>query len=223
MKKKILYSLAILVGVIVIFNLPSCSCGSEKSDKLDTLIVKPETEKIKGPLGDCFKVLDRKYKGKYMDMISKYEVNIEIERTEGENEMVNEHIDNLTEFKSSNGKCYVGFTIELLDADKCVIGTVEAFNAGVPSIIKNTRSGETGTVEFDIPSNIASQIHSFRLASTCELNPEKEEEKEEVKDVKDDDVVIDDKDLENAEKALEVGVKALEATNEALKVLNDLQ
>ena len=74
MKKKILYSLAILVGVIVIFNLPSCSCGSEKSDKLDTLIVKPETEKIKGPLGDCFKVLDRKYKGKYMDMISKYEV-----------------------------------------------------------------------------------------------------------------------------------------------------
>ena len=138
MKKKILYSLAILVGVIVIFNLPSCSCGSEKSDKLDTLIVKPETEKIKGPLGDCFKVLDRKYKGKYMDMISKYEVNIEIERTEGENEMVNEHIDNLTEFKSSNGKCYVGFTIELyksrsfIHCPKNILGCTSFPTIGTP-------------------------------------------------------------------------------------------
>lgn len=219
MKKKIKYLLAILAGIIVITNLPSCSCGSGKSDKPDTLIIKPETEKIKGPLGDCFKVLDRKYKGKYIGMVSKYEVNIEIERTEGENEMVNEHIDNLTDFKSSDGKCHVGFTIELLDTDKSVIETIEAFNADVPSIIKNTRSGETGTVEFDIPSNIASQIHSFRLASTCELNPKREE-------AKDDDKVDDtnyDEDLENAEKALEVGVKALETTNEALKVLNDLQ
>lgn len=214
MKKKILYSLAILVGIIVIFNLPSCSCGSEKSDKLDTLIVKPETEKIKGPLGDCFKVFNRVYK------TTGNRLTIEVERTEGENEMVNKHIDNLTDKSYEAGKCFVGFTIEYLDADKNVIDTENTLD-DVASIIKNTRPGETGTVGFWIPWD--SKVHSFRLASTCELNPEKEEEKEEVKDVKDDDVVIDDKDLENAEKALEVGVKALEATNEALKVLNDLQ
>lgn len=212
MKKKILYSLAILVGIIVIFNLPSCSCGSEKSDKLDTLIVKPETEKIKGPLGDCFKVFNRVYK------TTGNRLTIEVEKTEGENEMVNKHIDNLTNYRSDASKCLVDFTIEYLDADKNVIDTENTLD-DVASIIKNTRPGETGTVEFWIPWD--SKIHSFRLASTCELNPEKE--KEEVKDVKDDDVVIDDKDLENAEKALEVGVKALEATNEALKVLNDLQ
>lgn len=213
MKKKILYSLAILVGIIVIFNLPSCSCGSEKSDKLDTLIVKPETEKIKGPLGDCFKVFNRVYK------TTGNRLTIEVEKTEGENEMVNKHIDNLTDHSYDAGKCFVGFTIEYLDADKNVIDTENTLD-DVASIIKNTRPGETGTVGFWIPWD--SKVHSFRLASTCELNPEKEE-KEEVKDVKDDDVVIDDKDLENAEKALEVGVKALEATNEALKVLNDLQ
>lgn len=216
MKKKILYSLAILVGIIVIFNLPSCSCGSEKSDKVDTLIVKPETEKIKGPLGDCFKVFNRVYK------TTNSTLTIEVERTEGENEMVNKHIDNLTDKSYDAGKCFVDFTIEFLDADKNVIDKKDVSD-GVASLIKNTRPGETGTIEFNIYSCDKTQIHSFRLASTCELNPEKEEEKEEVKDVKDDDVVIDDKDLENAEKALEVGVKALETTNEALKVLNDLQ
>lgn len=213
MKKKIKYLLAILAGIIVITNLPSCSCGSGKSDKVDTLIVKPETEKIKGPLGDCFKVFNRVYK------TTNSTLTIEVERTEGENEMVNKHIDNLTDKSYDAGKCFVDFTIEFLDADKNVIDKKDVSD-GVASLIKNTRPGETGTIEFNIYSCDKTQIHSFRLASTCELNPEKEEEKEEVKD---DDVVIDDKDLENAEKALEVGVKALETTNEALKVLNDLQ
>lgn len=210
MKKKILYSLAILVGIIVIFNLPSCSCGSEKSDKVDTLIVKPETEKIKGPLGDCFKVFNRVYK------TTGNRLTIEVERTEGENEMVNEHMDNLTNDTRDAGKCFVGFTIEYLDADKNVVDTEKTLD-DVASIIKNTRPGETGTVEFWIPWN--SQIHSFRLASTCELNPEQEEAKD---NDKADDTNYDE-DLEKAEKALETGVKALEATNEALKVLNELQ
>lgn len=210
MKKKILYSLAILVGIIVIFNLPSCSCGSEKSDKVDTLIVKPETEKIKGPLGDCFKVFNRVYK------TTGNRLTIEVERTEGENEMVNEHMDNLTNGTRDAGKCFVGFTIEYLDADKNVVDTEKTLD-DVASIIKNTRPGETGTVEFWIPWN--SQIHSFRLASTCELNPEQEEAKD---NDKADDTNYDE-DLEKAEKALETGVKALEATNEALKVLNELQ
>lgn len=210
MKKKIKYLLAILAGIIVITNLPSCSCGSGKSDKPDTLIVKPETEKIKGPLGDCFKVFNRVYK------TTGNRLTIEVERTEGENEMVNEHMDNLTNDTRDAGKCFVGFTIEYLDADKNVVDTEKTLD-DVASIIKNTRPGETGTVEFWIPWN--SQIHSFRLASTCELNPEQEE-------AKDNDKVDDtnyDEDLENAEKALEAGVKALEATNEAIKVLNDLQ
>lgn len=210
MKKKIKYLLAILAGIIVITNLPSCSCGSGKSDKVDTLIVKPETEKIKGPLGDCFKVFNRVYK------TTGNRLTIEVERTEGENEMVNEHMDNLTNDTRDAGKCFVGFTIEYLDADKNVVDTEKTLD-DVASIIKNTRPGETGTVEFWIPWN--SQIHSFRLASTCELNPEQEE-------VKDNDKADDtnyDEDLEKAEKALETGVKALEATNEALKVLNELQ
>lgn len=210
MKKKIKYLLAILAGIIVITNLPSCSCGSGKSDKPDTLIVKPETEKIKGPLGDCFKVFNRVYK------TTGNRLTIEVERTEGENEMVNEHMDNLINGTRDAGKCFVGFTIEYLDADKNVVDTEKTLD-DVASIIKNTRPGETGTVEFWIPWN--SQIHSFRLASTCELNPEQEEAKD---NDKADDTNYDE-DLEKAEKALETGVKALEATNEALKVLNELQ
>lgn len=225
MKKNVKYLLAVLFGIITISSFSNCGSGKSNTEKSDTetapVVLKPETTKIKGHLGDCFKVVDKNYKEN-----NDGELTVEIERTEGENELLDKNIDNLTTYSSDAGKCHVDFTIELLDADKNVIETIEAkYDSNVPSLIKNTRPGETGTIKFELNSNNKSQFQSFRLASICELNPEDEEaEDDDIKKAIDDaKEIIEDADLEDAEKALDASVKALEATNEAIKMLNDLQ
>ena len=219
MKKKTKIIL-IALGVIVVCNVLSKLFEGDSKPKSDKF-VKVENVKIKGHLGDCFEVVDKEYKvqGDYSTKLI-----IEIKRTEGENLLLNEQIDNLTGDSNESGKCYIDF----LDENHNIVGTTKSSSYDskqIVSLVKNTRVGENGVLEFYFNEN--GDPSYIRLGSICEVKPLPTLE-ESLKDVVDEvSSMSKDKDVEDAmkdaEKTLDAGLQMLDATTKALKVLNEIE
>ena len=223
MKKKTKVILIVL-GVIVACNVLSKLFEGDSKPKSDKF-VKVENVKIKGHLGDCFEVVDKEYKvqGDYSTKLI-----IEIKRTEGENLLLNEQIDNLTGDSNESGKCYIDFLIEFLDENHNIVGTTKSSSYDskqIVSLVKNTRVGENGVLVFYFSEN--GDPAYIRLGSICEVKPLPTLE-EGLKDVVDEiSSMAKDKDVEDemkdAEKTLDAGLQVLDATTKALKLLNEIE
>ena len=217
--------LLIGVGALLLIGIISSIGNNNKEDA-------PQSEKtiaaneanIKGHLGDCFELVTKTYKirHEYSDKVL-----AEVKRTEGKSELLDKHIDNLTTNETEVGGCFVDFVIEYLDADGDVVSKRNATSGSeVISAIKNTRPGETATIEFYMP-NDCSPV-AFRLSSVCEYKAPKEEQNSKKSDnvAQSLDEIFEDEYLENsietATKALDASVDIMNATTEALKVLDGM-
>lgn len=224
MKKTTKYIL-IGLGVIIAFNFISNLFKSEPEPQPDRFL-KVETGKIKGHLGDCFEVVNKEYKVK-RDYSSK--LMIELKRLDGDSELLNTHIDNITGSDNEGGKCYIDFIIEFLDENNNVVAKTKSSSYSqdqIVSLVKNTRAGETGVLEFYV--NDETDIKSFRLGSICEVKPV-EQSKQEMSDlgieeaVKEITDIASDKEVEKAVedmgKILDAEIQLLDAAGKALKAL----
>ena len=185
--------LLIGIGALLLIGLISTigEDSKEYTPQPEKTIEANETH-IKGHLGDCFELVTKTYKirHEYSDKIL-----AEVKRTEGESKLLNKHINNLTT-NSDAGGCFVDFVIEYLDADGDVVNKRSAISGSeVISAIKNTRLGETATIEFYVPDNCSPV--AFRLSSVCEYKAPKEEQKTKKSESGIfEDEIFDDEDLE---------------------------
>lgn len=222
MKKKTKYIL-IGLGVIIAFNIISNLFESEP-EPLPDRFLKVETSKIKGHLGDCFEVVSKEYK-----IINDYssKLMIELKRLDSDSELLSTHIDNITGNDNEGGKCYIDFIIEFLDENSNIVATTKSSSYSrdqIVSLVKNTRAGETGILEFYV--NDDADINSFRLSSICEVKPIEKTDlgiEGAVKEITD---IANDKELEKAvedmSKVLDTELKLLDAAGKALKTLEQI-
>ena len=87
------------------------------------------------------------------------------------------------------------------------------------SLIKNTRPGETGIIEFQFSGG--ETIQAFRLGSICEVKSPETIADESSKAAKQDEEF--NKAIENMGKIMDVGSKIFGVTKEATKTLNELE
>ena len=92
-------------------------------------------------------------------------------------------------------------------------------------MIKNTRPGETGVINFYVENQ--DEIQYFRVGSIFEMNSSVALD-EGLKNIVDEisDIAADkdvDEAFEDASKALDIGIQMIDATNKAIKALNDLE
>ncbi|MBO5380463.1 MAG: hypothetical protein J6A40_00010 [Bacteroides sp.] len=225
MKKTTKYIL-IGLGIIIAFNIISNLFESEP-EPLPDKYLKVETSRIKGHLGDCFEVVSKEYKVK-RDYSSK--LMIELKRLDSDSELLNTHIDNITGSDNEGGKCYIDFIIEFLDENSNVVAKTKSSSYSrdqIVSLVKNTRAGETGIIEFYV--NDDTDINSFRLGSICEVKPVEqsvqgisdlgiEETMKEITDIANDQEL--EKAVEDMGKILDTELQLLDAAGKALKVLD---
>ena len=123
MKKNLL-----LIVCAVALVLGFSSCGSKD------YVLKPSTTEISGPLGDCFKVVDKEFKCKYdeKDLLSPYMITIELERIDNK-EIPDDAFDGLEPFGCSGKYVYgnYGFGIEIRDEDDNVVYNCAATESGL--------------------------------------------------------------------------------------------
>ena len=222
MKKKTKYIL-IGLGVIIAFNIIS-NLFEREPEPLPDRFLKVETSKIKGHLGDCFEVVSKEYK-----IINDYssKLMIELKRLDSDSELLSTHIDNITGNDNEGGKCYIDFIIEFLDENSNIVATTKSSSYSrdqIVSLVKNTRAGETGILEFYV--NDDADINSFRLSSICEVKPIEKTDlgiEGAVKEITD---IANDKELEKAvedmSKVLDTELKLLDAAGKALKTLEQI-
>lgn len=222
MKKKTKYIL-IGLGVIIAFNIIYNLFESEP-EPLPDRFLKVETSKIKGHLGDCFEVVSKEYK-----IINDYssKLMIELKRLDSDSELLSTHIDNITGNDNEGGKCYIDYIIEFLDENSNIVATTKSSlysRDQIVSLVKNTRAGETGILEFYV--NDDADINSFRLSSICEVKPIEKTDlgiEGAVKEITD---IANDKELEKAvedmSKVLDTELKLLDAAGKALKTLEQI-
>lgn len=223
MKKNVKF-LLIGLGIIIAYNILS-DLFESNPEPIPDKFLKVETCKIKGHLGDCFEVVHKEYKVQ-KDYFPK--MMIEIKRTMENSLLLDEQINNITGSRDEPGKCYVDFVVEFLDDGGNVIATTNSssFNQEqIVSLIKNTRPGETGVINFYVENQ--DEIQYFRVGSIFEMNSSVALD-EGLKNIVDEisDIAADkdvDEAFEDASKALDIGIQMIDATNKAIKALNDLE
>ncbi|ROI05890.1 hypothetical protein EGI16_05790 [Chryseobacterium sp. G0240] len=159
-----------LVSMIVFsFILINCS----KSEK--EAVIKPQTTKIKGDLGDYYEVVNKDYKinndSGMFDVIS-----VSIKRKDG-GDVPFDPSKSVPFGTSHVGKdTHVGFGIELFDEDGNSIDVKQATADGLSGVYSSDdiksmislKSGEIGTVRWSINKELLSKVKSFVITSAIE-------------------------------------------------------
>ncbi|MBO7481141.1 MAG: hypothetical protein J6T63_03425 [Bacteroidales bacterium] len=122
--KKNLFLIVCAVALVLGFS----SCGSKD------YVLKPSTTQISGPLGNCYKVVDKEFKCKYDEgnVFSPYMITVELERIDGEFPSSIFAIG-YEPFGHSGSGVYgnYGFGIEIRDEDDNVVYNCAATAAGL--------------------------------------------------------------------------------------------
>ena len=173
--KRIFLLFACAVALMLGFN----SCGDSKG-----YVLKPSTTKISGPLGNCFKVVDREYKCKFDEnnQFAPYMITIELERTNGE--FPSKYFEsNYEPFGYSGVDVYgnYGFGIEIRDEDDNVVFNCAATAAGLGGpysgddvmAFKSLKPGEKGVIRWaeDLSKkNIKGKNLTFKITSAIDID-----------------------------------------------------
>lgn len=162
------------MGAIIAATMTACGGGADS--------LKPETTTVNGKLGSCFTVVDREYKLK-KDGSSSH-ITIELERTDAALPFVYK-AGNVCYYGGNNEKDGVGMGLELLDKDGDIIYKTELTsywehanrlenNESVVELMK-LEPGDTGSVEFELPTDDIKGAISFRVNTVFEAAKEAEE------------------------------------------------
>lgn len=164
----------ILLIASILFLFASCVNGG-KGDN----ILRPKQERIQGPLGEFFKVVDRTYSIRTVQfgLGTKLQVNIEIERIkEGLPKPWNEHLRKIVGDES--GQLEPSFTVEFLDGGGDVVCKSESHvysNKSELQSLVDLSVGESCSISFDVDTNTPVQFKvnsSFHYHSTEDVHKE---------------------------------------------------
>lgn len=164
--------------VIAVMAICLAACGGKKDSEEkgnDEITLTPETTKIKGDLGEYFKVVDKEYTvtKEFEDMVS-----IEVERTDVDFDFDLTGIEPFGTFGASV-KGNAGFGIEILDEKGNVIEKCAATAGGLSGMYSSDdmkealalKPGETSTVRWSFHFKKEGQIPAkFRLTSALKEN-----------------------------------------------------
>lgn len=165
MKKLIL----LLAGIGLFF-----ACGSKKEEGL-AIKVKPETVKLTGDMGECYKVVDKEYKSTKNSMFDI--LTLELERTDAELpfELIEGKDPDSYGTWGQDVYLHVGFGIEFLDKDGNVLESIPATASGLggcyshedPVNLAKLKPGEKGTIRFTVDESLKDAV-SFRMSTAYE-------------------------------------------------------
>lgn len=161
--------LCIISMIVLSLALTNCKSSNE-------FVIKPETTKIKGALGDYYEVVNNEYKIINDDesFDSSATISISIKRKGGDLPF---DINDTLPFGTNGGKStHIGFGIELLDDNSNSIDVKQATADGLAGVyssdditnLMQLKDGETGTIRWSIDKELLSKIKSFRITSAME-------------------------------------------------------
>lgn len=166
MKKSVKIILYVVGGIIllsIIGNLSKCGSDSDDSQKgHDGFVVSPVETEVGGDLGDCYTVVDKKYKLVNEDY--GYKLFVELERTDAELPF---EVDLA---QGDNPTIEAGFGIEALDKDGNVLDKVGPFVDDDAKDLLKLKPGKKASYEINIDEKIALKIAGFRVISKCDKN-----------------------------------------------------
>lgn len=140
--------LLIVCAVALVFGFSSCNSKD--------YVLKPSTTDVSGPLGECFKVVDKSYDCKYneKEIFSPYMITIELERTDKPLPFD----DGYEPFGYSGMGVYgnYGFGIEIRDKDDNIVYTCAPTASGLSGVyssedvkaFKSMNAGESGIIRW---------------------------------------------------------------------------
>ena len=167
--KKNLFLIVCAVALVLGFS----SCGSKD------YVLKPSTTQISGPLGNCYKVVDKEFKCKYDEgnPFNPYMITIELERTDGECR----ELSYCEPFGHSGSGVLgnYGFGIEIRDEDDNVVYNCAATAAGLSGpyssddvmAFKSLNPGEIGIIRWQEDSSrkeIKGNNLTFKITSAID-------------------------------------------------------
>lgn len=156
---------------MILFSFILIGCG--KSEK--ETVIKPQTTKIKGALGDYYEVVEKDYKiNNDSGMFNVISVSI---KRKGSGDVPFDPNKSVPYGTNQEGKdTHVGFGIELFDEDGNSIEISQATSSGLSGVyssddiksIINLQNGETSTVRWEIEKDKLSKVKSFVITSAIE-------------------------------------------------------
>lgn len=165
--------LLIVCAVALVFGFSSCNSKD--------YVLKPSTTDVSGPLGECFKVVDKSYDCKYneKEIFSPYMITIELERTD----KTLPFGEGYEPFGYSGEDVYgnYGFGIEIRDKDDNVVYSCAPTASGLSGVyssddvkaFKSMKAGESGIIRWseDLGSKgIKGKDLTFKITSAVEIN-----------------------------------------------------
>jgi len=176
--------LLIVCAIALVFSLSSCggskdSKDSEGSEGAKDYVLKPSTTKITGQLAECFKVVDKEFKCKHIDVkYSKkpqYMVSIELERIDNKECESLSYCDPFGYYGSGTYANF-GFGIEIRDEDDNIVytspATKQPYSGDEVKAFKSLNPGETSIIRWDADlssKDIKGTNLTFKITSAVEV------------------------------------------------------